>query len=42
MTTEELQEAIYNWTESHKKGIATVCAIIGIICFMLEACNVIQ
>lgn len=42
MTYEQLQDKIFDWTESHKAGILTVAIIIGAICFLLEANNVIQ
>lgn len=42
MTTEELQEAIYQWAGRHKRIICYIAGIVGTFCFLLEACDVIH
>lgn len=42
MTYEELTDRIYEWSERHRTAIAITAAIIGTICFMLEATNALN
>jgi len=42
MTYEQLTDSIYGWLHDHKRIICYIAGVVGVLCFLMEACDVIH